>query len=367
MKRRYKFAGGMLILLSVAIVALMLTLSHDKACPTSPSASGQTGAMTAIRTYCYGATDVLQTVAIDVPQPADNEILVKIHAASVNPLDWHYMRGSPYIMRLDAGIGAPEDTSVGVDFAGTVAAIGKNVSRFKPGDEVFGGKSGAFAEYIAIAEDRAVTAKPANVSFAEAASVPIAGVTALEALRDKGQLKAGQKVLINGASGGVGTFAVQIAKALGAEVTGVCSTRNIEMVQNIGADHVIDYTKEDYTSAGKRYDLIIDTVSNHSLLANREVLTPNGRFVIVGGGKGDWIGPLLQPIKGLLLNPFVEQEFAVLFAGLEQADLAYLAELMNEGKIKPVIDRHYDLADVPEAVAYSEAGRARGKIIIDVN
>jgi len=269
-------------------------------------------------------------------------------------------------MRLMVGLGAPNRTSMGVDFAGTVEAVGKNVKRFKPGDEVFGGRSGAFAEYVTVPEDRALALKPANMTFEQSAAVPIAGLTALQALRDKGKIQPGQKVLINGASGGVGTFAVQIAKSFGAEVTGVCSTRNMEMVRSIGADHVIDYTQEDYTKSGKRYDLIIDMVGNHSLLANRQVLNPDGIFVMVGGEKGDWLGPLMRPLKGLMLSPFVDQEFVMLLARLRKDDLAVLSDLMQAGKVTPVIDRRYTLSEVPAAIRYSEEGHARGKIAINL-
>ncbi|MCH8308244.1 MAG: NAD(P)-dependent alcohol dehydrogenase [Proteobacteria bacterium] len=322
--------------------------------------------MKAIVYRCYGSPDVLEFEDVDKPTPADDEVLVKVHAAAVNPLDWHYMRGSPYIMRLGVGLGAPTRTSMGVDFAGTVEAVGSNVKRFKPGDEVFGGRSGAFAEYVTVREDRALALKPANMTFEQAASVPIAAITALQALRDKGQLKPGQKVLINGASGGVGTFAVQIAKSYGAEVTGVCSTRNVEMVRSIGADHVIDYTQEDYTKSGQHYDLIIDNVGNHSLLANRRVLNPDGIFVIVGGPKGNWLAPLMNPIKALMLSPFVGQEFVMILAKLDKDDLAILGDLMQAGKVTPVIDRRYRLSEVPAAIRYSEEGHARGKIVIDL-
>ncbi|MFQ6006823.1 MAG: NAD(P)-dependent alcohol dehydrogenase [Woeseia sp.] len=322
--------------------------------------------MKAIVYRCYGSPDVLEIEDIERPSPADNEVLVKVHAASINPLDWHYMRGSPYIMRLGSGLGTPKDSSLGVDFAGTVEAVGRNVKRFKPGDEVFGGRSGAFAEYLTIPDDRALVLKPASVTFEQAASAPIAAITALQALRDKGRLKSGQKVLINGASGGVGTFAVQIAKFFGAEVTGVCSTRNVEMVRSIGADHVFDYTREDYTESGQRYDLIIDNVGNHSLSANRRVLGPEGTLVIVGAPKGDWLRPFMRPIKAFLLSPFVGQEFVMILAHMDTEDLAFLGDLMQAGKLTPVIDRRYRLSEVPAAIRYSEQGHARGKIIIDL-
>jgi NADPH:quinone reductase-like Zn-dependent oxidoreductase len=262
------------------------------------------------------------------------------------------------------GLGAPTDPRMGVDFAGTVEAVGKDVTRFEPGDEVFGGAGGAFAEYLTIRETRAVTYKPANMSFEQAATVPIAALTALQALRDKGQLQAGQKVLINGASGGVGTFAVQIAKSMGAEVTGVCSTRNVDMVRSIGADHVFDYKQEDYTESGQRYDLIIDMVGNHSPLTNLDVLTPNGTLVMVGGQKGNWLGPLLGMLNATLLQPFVDQKMITFIAILKADDLTVLADLMLTGKMTPVIDQRYSLSDIPAAIAYSEGGHVRGKIAV---
>jgi len=366
MKLRYKIAGGILIFLGVAISSLALVLSHNSACEPASTFSGETELMKAIVYRCYGSTDVLEFEDVEKPAPADDEVLVKVVAASVNPLDWHFMRGTPYLLRLMSGLGAPDYTGLGVDFAGTVEAVGSNVKRFKPGDEVFGGGNGAFAEYLTVGEDGPLAMKPANLSFGQAASVPIAALTALQALRDTGKLEPGQKVLINGASGGVGTFAVQIAKSFGAEVTGVCSTRNVEMVRSIGADHVFDYTKEDYTESGQRYDLIIDMVGNHSLSANRRVLTPEGIFVIVGGGKGNWLGPMMNPIKALLMSPFVDQEFVMILAQLHQDDLAILGDLMQAGKVTPVIDRRYPLSEVPAALRYSEEGHAQGKIIIDL-
>jgi len=366
MKLRYKIAAGILVFLAASISVLALVLSHTSDCGPAPTAASESETMQAVVYRCYGATDVLEFGDIVKPTPADDEVLVKIATASVNPLDWHYMRGSPYIMRLGSGLGAPDDPRMGVDFAGTVEAVGKNVENFKPGDEVFGGRDGAFAQYLVIPADRAIVMKPANVTFAQAAAVPIAAISALQALRDKGKIKAGQKVLINGASGGVGTFAVQIAKSFGAEVTGVCSTRNVEMVLSIGADHVIDYKQDDYTKNDEQYDLIIDMVGNHSLSANRRAMRPEGTYVIVGGAKGNWLGPLMGPIKAMLYSPFVKQEFVMLLAALRQDDLAILADLMQAGKVTPVIDRHYPLSAVAEALRYSEDGHARGKIIIDI-
>jgi NADPH:quinone reductase-like Zn-dependent oxidoreductase len=366
MKLRYKLAFATLAGLVLVLAALGLLLSHNGACGPAPAMSADAGPMQAMMSRCYGSPDVLTLEAVAKPAPGPDEVLVKIRAAGVNPLDWHYMRGAPYVMRFSSGLGVPADPRMGVDFAGTVETVGANVSRFKPGDEVFGGGSGAFADYLVIGEDRALAKKPGNISFAQAAAVPIAGITALQALRDKGQLQSGQAVLINGASGGVGTFAVQIAKAMGARVTAVCSTRNIELVRSLGADEVIDYTRDDYTQSGNKYDLIIDNVGNHSLLANREVLQPGGRLILVGGPAGNWLGPLLGPISAVLLSPFVGEEFITLMARLRPADLTALAELMQSGKVTPVIDRHYPLREVSEAIRYSEQGRARGKIVIDL-
>jgi NADPH:quinone reductase-like Zn-dependent oxidoreductase len=366
MKLRYKVASGILIFLTVAISSLAVVLSHNSACGPAPAVANDAELMKAIVYRCYGSTDVLEFTDVEKPRPADDEVLVKVQAASVNPLDWHFMRGKPYFMRLMSGLGAPDDTGVGVDFAGTVEAVGSNVERFKAGDEVFGGGNGVFAEYITISEDGPLAMKPASASFEQAASTPIAALTALQALRDIGKLEPGQKVLINGASGGVGTFAVQIAKSLGAEVTGVCSTRNVEMVRSLGADHVFDYKKEDYTESGEQYDLIVDMVSNHSLSENKRALKPNGILVIVGGGKGNWLGPMMNPIKALLMSPFVEQEIVMILAQLRKDDLTILADLIQDGKVTPVIDRRFRLSEVPAALQYSEEGHARGKIIINM-
>jgi NADPH:quinone reductase-like Zn-dependent oxidoreductase len=366
MKLRYKITGSILALVVLTLSALAITIGYNSECIVPTPVTGDAEQMQAVMYRCYGSVEVLELESVEKPTPADNEVLVKVRSAAVNPLDWHYMRGSPYLMRLMSGIGAPKDSRMGVDFAGTVEAVGKNVLQFKPGDEVFGGAGGAFAEYVTIREDRALAAKPDNVLFEEAAGVAIAGITALQALRDKGQLKPGQSVLINGASGGVGTFAVQIAKSMGAEVTGVCSTANVDMVRSIGADHVFDYKKDDYTKSGQRYDLIIDNVGNHSLLKNRAVLKPNGKLVMLGGPTGNWIGPLTRPIQALVLSPFVSQEFIMLLARLDKEDMAFLAGLMESGKVKTVIDKLYGLQDIRAAVSYSEEGHAKGKIIISV-
>jgi len=334
----------------------------------SPGASPR---MKAIVYREYGAPDVLRLEEIEKPVPDDNQLLIKVRAASVNPLDWHYMEGTPYIGRLlGFGLLQPRVTRLGVDYAGTVEAVGKNVTAFKPGDDVFGGRTGAFAEYVIASAEGSVVPKPAGVTFEQAASMPIAAVTALQALRDSGKLRPGQKVLINGASGGVGTFAVQIAKSFGANVTGVCSTRNVELVRSIGADQVIDYTKEDFTEGAPRYDLIIDNVGNRPLLASRRVLTPDGKYVLIGGGgvnAGRWVGGLVRPIRALVLSRFISQEMAMMLARLTKEDLTILGDLVQTGKVKPVIDRRYRLSDVPDALRYLEQGHARGKVVITLD
>ena len=367
MTRRNKVLSIILILVVATASSLAFALSHNSPCGSAQAPPAGTALMKAIVYRCYGSPDVLKLEDIAKPAPEDDRMLVKVHAASVNPLDWHYMRGEPYVMRAGAGMGAPDSIHMGVDFAGTVESVGKNVTRFKPGDEVFGGRDGAFAEYVSVREKGSVTMKPANLTFEQAAAVPIAAVTALQALRDKGKIQAGQNVLINGASGGVGTFAVQIAKSYGAKVTGVCSTRNLGLVRSIGADQVIDYTQEDFTKGSQRYDLIIDTVMTHSLSEYRRVMTPHGALVIVGSqDKGRWLGPLSGLIKARLYAPFVDQKFVFLLADLTQDDLGALGDLMQAGKVTPVIDRRYALSEVPEAIRYLELGHARGKVVITV-
>src|SRR6266496_3877366 len=300
----------------------------------------------------YGSPDVLEIRDIKKPVPNDDQVLIKVRAASINPLDWHFMEGTPYIMRaIGVGLRKPKDPRLGVDYAGTVEAVGKNVTQFKPGDEVLGGKSGAFAEYVCARADRAIVLKPANITFKQAASVPIAAITALQGLRDKGKIQPGQKVLINGASGGVGTFAVQIAKSFGADVTGVCSTRNLDMVRSIGADHVIDYTKEDFTKTDQRYDLIFDLVATHSLPEYRRVLNPNGTCVVAGGSTK--IRAILTlAFEVLVLSRFVSQNFIMFVAKLSNEDLTFIRDLMATGKVTPVIERRYTLSEVPQAMQY---------------
>ena len=312
----------------------------------------------------YGSPDVVQIKDVEKPVPKDNEVLIEVRAASVNPLDWHFMRGTPYFVRILAGLRKPKITRLGVDVAGQVEAVGRNVTQFKPGDAVFGSCRGAFAEYVCTSESTLVM-KPDNVTFEQAASAPVAAFTVLQGLRDKGQIQPGQKVLINGAAGGVGTFAVQIAKSFGADVTGVCSTRNVDMVRSIGADRVIDYTREDFTKSGQRYDLIFDSVGNHSLLACRRVLNPKGIYIAVGGPSGRWmIGPLARGITAPVLSRFVSQKLAMVLARPNKEDLTIMHELMETGKVTSVIDKRYRLSEVPEAIRYLEEGHARGKVVI---
>jgi len=320
--------------------------------------------MKAILYSNYGSPDVLKCEEIEKPSPKDNEVLIKVRAASVNPVDWHFMRGTPYFVRLMTGLRKPKITRLGVDVAGQVEAVGRTVTQFKPGDEAFGGCRGAFAEQVCVSES-ALAMKPDSVTFEQAASVPVAAVTALQGLRDKGKIQPGRKVLINGASGGVGTFAVQIAKSFGADVTGVCSTRNVDMVRSIGADRVIDYTQEDFTKSGQRYDLIFDNVGNHSFLECRRALKPKGIHIAVGGSSDRWmIVPLARAITLLLLSRFLRQKLVMILARLNKDDLTILCDLMQAGKVTPVIDRRYRLSEVPEAIRYLEEGHARGKVVI---
>ena len=366
LKRILKWTSvAVLLALFVGIIALFIGYWRStNDCDQLTAAQGNT--MKAI-VYCdYGSAN-LKLEDIEKPVPNDDQLLVRVRAASVNPYDWHFIEGTPYIMRIGVGLRKPKDTRLGVDFAGTVEAVGKNVTQFKPGDSVFGGRGGAFAEYVCPRADRAVAIKPANITFEQAASVNIAGITALQALRDKGKVQPGQKVLINGASGGVGTFAVQIAKSFGADVTGVCSTRNLDMVRSLGADHVVDYTKEDFAKSGQRYDVILDNVPNHSLSECRGVLTPKGKYVMIGGGGPNdsrWVGPFGRVIATMLLSPFVSQEMGMMMADVSQKDLTILGDLMQSGKVTPVIDRRYKLSEVPEAIRYLEEGHARGKVVI---
>jgi NADPH:quinone reductase-like Zn-dependent oxidoreductase len=324
--------------------------------------------MKAIR-YCeYGPPDVLKLEEVEKPVPNDNQVLVRVRAASVNPLDLT-IRG-PWLIRPMTGLRKPKDTRIGVDYAGSVEAVGKNVTQFKPGDEVFGGKNGAIAEYICALADRGITLKPANITFEQAAAVPVAALTALQGLRDKGEIQAGQKVLINGASGGVGTFAVQIAKSFGTEVTGVCSTRNVDLVRSIGADHVIDYTKEDFTKGHQRYDLIFDLVGNHSFSDRRRVLNPKGICVMAGVGGAGWhdgMGMrLFGELNAYVRSRFVSEKFIAYIAAFNKEDVTVLAGLLQSGKVTPVIDKTYKLDQTADALRYLEQGHARGKVVVKI-
>jgi len=320
--------------------------------------------------YCDYGVKNLKLADIEKPVPNDDQILVKVRAVSVNPYDWHFVEGTPKIMRaMIGGLRNPKDTRLGVDFAGTVETVGKNVTQYKPGDEVFGGSTGAFAQYLCRRATGSVALKPAGLTFEQAAAINIAGITALQAVRDQGKVQSGQKVLINGASGGVGTFAVQIAKSYGADVTGVCSTRNIELVQSLGADHVIDYTKEDFTKGDQKYDVILDNVANHSLTECRRVLTPNGIYVMIGGGGANeqgFLGGLGKMLNAAVYSRFVKQKMGMMMADSNNKDLTVLADMMQSGKLKPVIDRTYKLEQVPDAIRYLEEGHARGKVVITV-
>ena len=313
----------------------------------------------------YGPPDVVQIADVDKPVPKDDEVLIKVHAAALNPIDL-VLQGQPYLIRPMVGLRKPKDTRVGRDVAGQVEAVGRNVSRFKPGDDVFGLCAGSVAEYACASESK-LAIKPPNVAFEQAASVPIAALTALQGLRDYGKLHSGQTVLINGASGGVGTFAVQIAKSFGADVTGVCSTQNVELVRSIGADRVIDYTREDFTKSSQRYDLIFDLAANHSFRACRRRLTPNGIHVvagIIGAPAGPWLGPLGRFFKAFVLSRFRSQRLAVFMAKANVEDLNILRDLLAAGKITPVIGKRFALREAAEALRHLAGKHARGKVVI---
>ena len=316
----------------------------------------------------YGSPDVLELKEIDMPTGNDDQVLVRIRAACVNPYDWRLMRANPQLVRLVKGLRRPRQAVIaGADMAGVVESVGKDVTRFRPGDEVYAeSDAGCFADYVSVKEER-LALKPTNLTFEQAAAVPMTAMTALQGLRNVGRIKEGQRVIINGASGGIGTFAVQLAKALGAaEVTGVCSTRNVELVRSLGADHVVDYGKEDFTRSGQRYDLLLDTVGNHSIRAFRRALARKGTFVLAGGGGGRWLGPVPQILKGKLLSPFVSQRIVTFVCKPNREDLEFLKELIEAGKVTPVIDRTYPFAEAPEAIRYLEEGHARGKVVVTV-
>jgi NADPH:quinone reductase-like Zn-dependent oxidoreductase len=310
----------------------------------------------------YGPPDVVQITDVEKPVPKDNEVFIEVRAASVNPLDWHLVRGTPYFGRILTGLRKPKVTRPGFDVAGEVEAVGRSVTQFKPGDEVFGACRGAFAEYACAIEDK-LALKPANISFAEAAAVPVTAITALQGLRDKGHIQRGHKVLVDGASGGVGTFAVQIAKSFGAEVTAVCSTRNVDTARSIGADRVIDYTREDFTKSGQRYDLILAANAHHSIFDYRRALSQDGIYVMAGGGG-------VQMLQAIFLGPLLSlmgsKKMCLVLAKIITEDLVFLKELLETGKVVPIIDRRYPLSDVAEALRYLEEGHAQGKVVITV-
>ena len=362
-KRIAKWSAGIILLVLFAWFQVAYwTSTNDCARSVATSAS----AMKAVR-YCeYGPPDVVEVAPTEKPVLSDSQVLIRVRAASLNALDVYMIRDS-WLARGMSGLRKPADTRIGRDVAGVVEAVGANVTQFKPGDEVFGTCRGALAEY-ARASERALVVKPPGVSFEDAAAVPLAGQTALQGLR-QGQIQPGQKVLINGASGGVGTFAVQIAKFLGAEVTAVCSTRNMDLVRSLGADHVIDYTKEDFTKGAARYDVIFDNVGNHSFAARRGVLTPKGICVLAGmGGSGvkgrEAIGRLVRLFGARALSAFTDQKFAQYTTQLSKEDLVLLADLIQNGKLKPVIERTYNLDDAPKALRHLERGHARGKLVV---
>ena len=311
----------------------------------------------------YGSPDVLEPRDIEKPTLTDDGVLVRVQAAAVNPLDWHMLTGIPYIARLEAGLRRPKGKVLGVDFAGKVEAVGQDVEELQPGDEVFGARTGAFAEYVCVRE--AVVRKPANLTFEQAAAVPVAAITALQGLRDHGQIRAGQRVLVNGASGGVGTFAVQIAKSFGAEVTGVCSARNVDLVRSIGADHVVDYTREDFTRTGGAYDLMLDMVGNRSWSECSHVLKPRATLVIVGGPKTNrLVGPIGHIIRVRLAGARSSQKITFFLAKTKKADLMILRGLLESRKVIPAIDRSYELSEVPDALRYLGQGHARAKVVV---
>jgi len=362
-KRILKWSAFTIFVALVLVTFIAYWMSTNDCNQKAPA---PTNPMKAIVNCEYGVGN-LEVRDLEKPSPNDNEVLVRVRAASINPVDGHLIRGV-WLMRPMTGMRTPKNTRFGTDFAGIIEAVGKDVTNFKSGDEVFGAKNGAVADFICVKADRAIVMKPSNITFDQAGSVGVAGVTALQGLRDEGHIQAGQKVLVNGASGGVGTFAVQIAKALGAEVTGVCSTRNVDLVKSIGADRVIDYTKEDFTKSGEHYDVIYDLVGNHSFSERRQTLKPNGICVLAGiGGAGfhpeSW-GRVLGNFKTAFQSKFTSRKFVTYIAKLSKDDLNILRDLMQSGKVVPVIDRTYKMSQTQDAVRYLEEGHARGKVVI---
>lgn len=368
MKLFTKIASGVLVLLVAAIVALTIALAHNSAPAPAAPLPAHAVPMRAVVLHQYGSPDVLRVEEVAKPMPSPDELLIKVHDAALNPLDWHYMRGAPYIVRLQLGIGTPKRGWIGVDFSGTVEAVGARVRKFKVGDAIFGTANGALGEYVT-STVVGLAPKPDNISFEQAAAVPVAALTALQGLRDYAHLKPGQKVLVNGASGGVGTFAVQIARAFGAEVTGVSSTRHLQLVRSIGASEVIDYTREDFTRGKAHYDVIFDAVSNRELRDYERILTPGGVVLLVGAGPNlePWLGPLEGMAKARLMAPFLHHRFVMFLADANRTeDLYTLADLIRAGKVVPIIDRRYPLSDAAAAMRYLEQGHAGGKVIVAV-
>ena len=336
--------------------------NQDKNAAKSQTMGSTNKTMQAVRRSTYGTPDVLRIDSVPVPTPANDSIVVKVVAASVNPLDWHFMTGTPYLVRLQGGATKPKVQSLGVDFSGVVDAVGEDVTEFAAGDEVFGGGNGTFAEYVKV-KPQSIIAKPTNLSFEQAAAVPIAAFTALQALTKAG-LKSGDKVLVNGASGGVGTFAVQIAKAAGAEVTGVCSGRNVEMVKGIGADHVIDYQQDDFTAGAERYDIMIDNIGNKGLTTCKRLLTPEGAYVMVGGPKKKFLGPILRLLWAVTLFMFSKKNAIPVLANQTKEDLEKIRDLLASGEVVPVVGRTYSLSETAAALTELGGRHAQGKIVI---
>jgi NADPH:quinone reductase-like Zn-dependent oxidoreductase len=321
--------------------------------------------MKAITRSEYGPAEILSLNEVPTPEIEDTDVLIKVHASSVNPYDWHFVRGQPYVLRATAGFRRPKNHYMGIDAAGTIVAVGANVTRFQIGDSVFGLARGAFAEYAA-ADEKRLALKPDALTFALAATMPCAGITALLAVRDEGKVKPGMSVLVNGASGGVGSYAIQIAKSLGAEVTGVCSTRNMELVRNMGAADVIDYSSDDFARRPQRYDVVVDTIGNRSLIDLRRALKPRGTLIVAGGGHGKWLQPMALLLKATVVSPFVRQRLSGVLAAVTTENLESLCALLTSGAVIPLVDRTYPLSETPAAVEYVEEGHARGKVIISL-
>ncbi len=366
-RRRIVLIPAALVL--VAALVLGFALSWDQSCPQPVAAADALGGSVhlAWTAPCYGGEDALRLEPVASRELGSDEIRVRLHAAGVNPLDWHRVAGEPYIMRLSEGLGRPEAPRIGVDFAGVVEEVGADVTRFRVGDRVFGGATGAFAESLVVREDRVLAMIPEGVDFEVAAAVPVAGTTALQALRMAGEVGPGVRVLVNGASGGVGTFTVQIAKAMGAEVTGVSSARNLELVRSFGADHVIDYAETDFTRGEARWDVVIDNVGNHALRDLRRALEPGGHLVMVTGPKSNrWLGPVTRLAWSRITDPFTAVEQRSLLASLNRDDLELLAGMLGQGSLTAPIDQRFPLTELPSAISYQGAGRTRGKNIVQI-